>query len=267
MIIFSRLSSRIEFSVSRSVRSAAPEKGSRQDDEKSMQLVANGRTGARPNSMAHSKGHMKILTQSMSGSHKDHARIGNRGFSLVEVLIVLIIVIVIAAMAIPKLLSMVRELRTAGDARDLNGAIVLAKMRAASNFARARVYFDLSTNTFHVDYRRATDSGWTTEGGTQYLSTGVTFGYGSLTSPPTGVAALTQAPVCLQDDMVSTNSNTACIMFNSRGIPILNSSWTPTPNDAIYVTDGRTVTGVTVSATGMTKIWRTGASSANWTQR
>ena len=68
--------------------------------------------------------------------------------------------------------------------------------------------------------------------------------------------------------MVATNTyaNTACIMFNSRGIPIDNTL-TATPNGAFYVTDGKTVTGVTVSATGLTKIWRTGAATAIWKQR
>jgi prepilin-type N-terminal cleavage/methylation domain-containing protein len=188
------------------------------------------------------------------------------GFSLVEVLTVVVITVILIALAVPSLISMVRNLRVGGDAHDLNGAIVLAKMRAASNFARARVYFDLSANTFHVEYRQATDTVWKSEGGTQYLSTGVSFGYGSLSSPPTGVSTLTQAPLCLQDDLTSTYSNTACIMFNSRGIPI-DSTWAPTPNDAIYVTDGTSVTGVTLSATGLTKIWRSDASAANWKQQ
>ena len=108
--------------------------------------------------------HMTILRQMRrSRKKKSDTGIGNPGFSLVEVVIVVTIVIVIAGIAIPKLLSLVRELRTAGDARDLNGAIVLAKMRAASNFARARVYFDLSANTFHIEYRQATDSSWKSE--------------------------------------------------------------------------------------------------------
>jgi hypothetical protein len=95
-----------------------------------------------------------------------------------------------------------------------------------------------------------------------------TFGFGSLTTPPSGVASLAQGPACLKDDMVASNtySNTACVMFNSRGIPIDNTL-VATPNGAFYITDGRTVTGVTVSATGLTKVWRTGASTAIWKQR
>ena len=77
-------------------------------------------------------------------------RLRKRGFSLVEVLITTAIIVILAAVGIPTLMSMVRGLRTAGDARDLNGAIIQAKMRAASNFSRARLYANLSANTFHI---------------------------------------------------------------------------------------------------------------------
>src|SRR5260370_42673835 len=102
-----------------------------------------------------------------------------------------------AGMAMPNLKSMIQNLRTVGDARDLNGAIVLAKMRAASQFARARVYADLSANTFRVEWQKSGTTTWTAEGGSQPLSTGVSFGYGSLTTPPANTqASLAQAPLC-----------------------------------------------------------------------
>ena len=198
-------------------------------------------------------------------STTDTGESGNHGFSLVEMLLVTTVVIVVAAIGIPTLTTITKNLRTQGDARDLNGAIVMAKMRAASDFARARVYADLSANTFRVEIYPSGASSWTAEGGTTTLSQGVTFGYGSLTSAPAGMASLSQAPLCLQDDLVATYSNTACIMFNSRGIPV-DSTWAPTSGDALYVTDGNSVTGVTLVATGLTKVWRSDASSANWNQ-
>ena len=200
-------------------------------------------------------------------STTDTGESGNHGFSLVEVLLVTTVVIVVAAIGIPTLTTITKNLRTGGDARDLNGAIILAKMRAASDFAHARVYADLSANTFRVEIYPSPSgpNSWTTEGGTTTLSQGVAFGYGSLTSAPTGMASLSQAPLCLQDDLVATYSNTACIMFNSRGIPV-DSTGTPTPDDALYVTDGNSVTGVTLVATGLTKVWRSDASSATWNQ-
>jgi Tfp pilus assembly protein FimT len=202
--------------------------------------------------------HMRKTTTDF-GKSVDH------GYSLVELLVVLFIIITFAAIAIPNLMTMVGNLKTRGDARDLNGEIVLAKMRAASDYARARVYADLSAKTFHIDVYQSGGSGWVADGGTQSLSNSVTFGYGSLTSPPAGMTSLSQAPLCLQDNLTSTVANTACIMFNSRGIPV-DSTLTPTGSDALYVTDGKSITGVTVSVTGLTKIWRSDVSTANWNQ-
>jgi len=184
------------------------------------------------------------------------------GVSLLELMIVMGIVMVVAAMAIPKVMAIVQNLRTGGDARDLNGAILIAKMRASSDFAQARLHVDESTQTFWVEVEPSGSSTWTTEGGTQYLSTNVTFGFGSLTTPPSGTqTSLGQAPAC------TGFSNSDCIQFNSRGIPVDGSTNTPVGDDAIYVTDGKSVSGVTVSITGVTKIWRTDASSATWIQR
>jgi len=200
----------------------------------------------------------------------DVRKAGNPGFSLVEMLVATAIIITLAAIGIPTLMSMVRGLRTAGDARDLNGAIIQAKMRASSEFARTRLYADLSANTFRIEIQPNGTTSWTqdcTGGGScdQFLSSGVSFGYGSLTSPPTSTqAALGQATAC-KDSSNTTISNTACIIFNSRGIPITpGTSPAPTGEDAIYVTDGKSVTGVTVSITGLSRLWRSDASAASW---
>jgi prepilin-type N-terminal cleavage/methylation domain-containing protein len=195
-------------------------------------------------------------------------KIRNHGFSLVEVLMVTLIIIVLAAIGIPSLISMVRGLRTGGDARDLNGLIIQAKMRASSNFSRTRVYADLSANTFRIETQPSGTTGWTTDcpsGCNQSLSRGVSFGFGSLSSPPANTqSALAQAAAC-QDSSNNSISNTACIIFNSRGIPITPGAGpAPTGEDAIYVTDGKSVTGVTVAITGLSRVWRTDASAANW---
>src|SRR2546422_1370958 len=55
---------------------------------------------------------------------------GHRGFSMIELMIVVVVGIILTAMAIPTFRTIQRNLRTGGDARDINGEIVLAKMRA-----------------------------------------------------------------------------------------------------------------------------------------
>src|SRR5258708_10207454 len=160
---------------------------------------------------------------------------------------VTLIIIVLAAIGIPSLMSMVRGLRTAGDARDLNGLIIQAKMRAASNFSRTRVYADLSANTFRIETQPSGTTSWTTDcpsGCNQSLSSGVVFGYGSLSNPPANTqATLGQATAC-QDSTNNAIATTACVRFNSRRIPITPGT-VPSPNGehAGSLSDGEAVPG------------------------
>src|SRR5713226_2070439 len=52
---------------------------------------------------------------------------GHRGFSLIEVMLVVVVGFIIAGMAIPTFLTIERNLRTSGDARDINGEIILER--------------------------------------------------------------------------------------------------------------------------------------------
>ena len=95
-----------------------------------------------------------------------------------------------------------------------------------------------------------------TDGGTTALSTGVTFGFSAVTTaPPNTQTTIGQASQCMEDDGITAIGNTACIMFNSRGVPI-DSSFAPT-GDALYITDGMMVYGVTIAPTGMLRMWHT----------
>jgi hypothetical protein len=105
------------------------------------------------------------------------------------------------------------------------------------------------------------------------LSTNDTFSKGVVaTAPPFTQTPIAQAPNCVTALGVAI-ANTACILFNSRGIPVDASGaaplvGAPTANDALYLTDGATVYGVTVSATGQIRLWRTNPTSApSWVQQ
>jgi prepilin-type N-terminal cleavage/methylation domain-containing protein len=194
------------------------------------------------------------------------------GFSLLEVMIVLVVVLVLAAMAIPVFSSIMRNLRADGDMRSLGGDVTLAKMRAAASFTKSRVRADLTARTFQVETWNKTTNAWVTEGGTQNLSQGVSFGVGSLSTPPASTqATLGQAPLCQTDAQTAastagTVANTACFVFSSRGIPI-DQIGVPTTVDALWVTDSRSVQGVTASSTGLVRTWRTDSNAANWKKR
>lgn len=213
----------------------------------------------------------------------------SRGFSTLEVLLVMVVSLIIAAFAIPGFNQVQRTLRISGDARDLNGAINQAKMQAAADFTEARLYIDLGANqinTFHVDvWNKAGNGGtgcWQVIGDlnnpcfiagvspVQSLSPGVGFGTSGVGAPPPntqgngiGQAQLRCTPV--NGKRVGQLATTACVQFNSRGIPIDFNTGVPTGNDALYITDNTQVYGVTVGATGLGQVWAINANgNGNW---
>src|SRR5262249_9609993 len=135
---------------------------------------------------------------------------GERGFTMLELLIVIVITLIIAAVAIPGYFTMMRYLRIAGDIRDINGLTAQAKMRAAEDFTHARLRADLAANTFQLEVWDKTAGCWkpdlngpagacTAAGAAlrNSLSQGVTFGFGGVgAGAPNPQAALAQAPAC-----------------------------------------------------------------------
>jgi prepilin-type N-terminal cleavage/methylation domain-containing protein len=194
------------------------------------------------------------------------------GWTLLEISATLLILSVVSALAIPQFLMYRKDMRTFGDARDLADMVLLAKMRAASNYTHARIYADTSAQSYHIETWNKTLNGgagrWQSEGVVIPLSPGNIFAFGSLSSPPAGTqTTIGLAPAC-QDPAGGANTvaNTSCILFNSRGIPI-DSNGTPSGNQAFYITDGSSCYAGTVSATGLFQLWRTDVGAAHWIKR
>jgi len=180
------------------------------------------------------------------------------GFSLIEVFIVMIVTMIIAAFAVPKTSTLFGNLRISGDARGIANMTAVAKMRAAADFTRARLFVNLATRSYRVERWNKTPApgAWQAEAGWTPLSSGVNFGTGGMAAaPPNTQGAINQAPGCL-DDAGGAIGATACVVFNSRGIPIDNVG-TPTSLDAIYMTGPGAVYGVTIAATGQIRVWKT----------
>jgi hypothetical protein len=149
-----------------------------------------------------------------------------------------------------------------GDARNLTNATAFTKMRAAAKFTQSRLYLDLSGGAFYVQTYDKPSSSWVNEGGATQLSSTVSYSYGPVSTPPPNTqGTIAQSPQCMTTGATPTAvANTACLIFNSRGIPV-DSTGSPIGIDAVYVTDGSTVYGVTVSATGFVRLWRTNSTS------
>lgn len=197
------------------------------------------------------------------------------GFSLLEMMMVVGIIGVLTVISVPMTGNALRYIKVSGDARDLSSAASVAKMRAAAKFTKSRLYVDLTGKTFSIQTFDKTvtvpcpTGCWVTETAPTELSSTVSFSPGPVSTPPPDTqTTIDQSPACMNTAATPVAiANTACIIFNSRGLPIVSlASGAPTGDNAVYVTDGSAVYGVTVAATGFIRLWRTNAASApTWT--
>lgn len=175
----------------------------------------------------------------------------------------MLVTVTVAAFVLPFTRTSLNALNLSTDGRNVSSAVSLAKLRAAASFTQARIYVDLGAETFHVERWQKTPAAWVPEGIVKSLSSTVSFGFGGLAAaPPNTQAVIGQAAPCL-DAASQPIAGTACIVFNSRGVPV-DATNTPTPAGALYVSDGVTVYGVTVSSGGMVQLWRANVADGVW---
>jgi prepilin-type N-terminal cleavage/methylation domain-containing protein len=188
------------------------------------------------------------------------------GYTLVEILVALAVVAILAAAAVPMTASSLTAYRFQGDGQALSRTVSLAKMRAAAGFTHARLYVDLSDNTYRVETFNRTDETWVAEGGTQFLSRDVTFSDGGIDNPPPNQASMATSSPCTDDDDADI-ANTACVVFNSRGLPIDHVTRALDSTNAIYITNGIGVYGATVMSSGQVRFFWTPVGGGTWVEQ
>ena len=177
------------------------------------------------------------------------------GFTLLEIVVVIAVIGILAGIALPVMSRALAAMRLTGAARSISNLTAATKTKAAANFTRARLFVDLTSNSYHIETWNG--AAWVAAGGTTVLPTGVTFSFGVVATDPS-TAPISQAPACMDNATPPAPiGGTACMVFNSRGIPIDNAG-NPTPLDELYITDGANlVLGVTVAPTGLIGVWNT----------
>jgi len=200
-----------------------------------------------------------------------------RGYTLIELMMAVGIIGVIGAMVIPITDSSIRGSRLRGDATVIRNLIGVAKMRASSQFTRARVFATLGNpqanppvpGSFVLQVWDKTANAWVNDGGLNQLSTGVSFGFAGLNAPPPNTQVnIQQSPVCTSTLTVAGPiANTACVTFNSRGLPI-DAGGALYPRHALYITGDDAVFGTTITTTPLIRFWSSPhLANAVWTAR
>jgi prepilin-type N-terminal cleavage/methylation domain-containing protein len=186
------------------------------------------------------------------------------GFSLIELMLVVGIVGVLFVMTVPMIVSAANSFKLSGAARGIAGQLSLARLRATASFTQARLNVNAAAGTYEIDVctvKNTATGGCTTftqdpNSGTQYLPSGVTFGFPSTFAKPgqSAQTAYTQ----------TSTQTTPYIVFNSRGIPIDNNL-NPTGSDALYLMNSAgQYYAVTVYASGKVTLFRWQSASSTW---
>lgn len=183
-----------------------------------------------------------------------------KGFSLLELVFVVAIIGIIVSFVAGDVRTFNRTYKVRNDADSLADLITLARMRAASTFARVQVLCSNTTNQCSLQNKPYGATTWAADSNQQTvsLSTGVSFG--TPTGISTGVGG--QSSVTPYEGSKSQSISYATI-FNSRGLPIAdNANGTAVSDYALYlVGPDNSAMAISVDASGKASIYNLNGSS------
>ena len=201
---------------------------------------------------------MRVKTRTEIGA-------GQRGFTMVEMLVVIAIIMIISAMAMPNIMNTVQLMRMRSSGTSIAGLFEQARMSAIQqnkNVAvrnylgadnRLRYYIDISGNN---TYTLATNEPIVV----------LPDGYRVQAAPPAGIANKFPAGVTISVLGAETEGTTpgTFLAFNSRGLPcagtplcksMTGANNTAATNYVTYFTDGRQTGAVAIYQTGKVKVY------------
>jgi type IV fimbrial biogenesis protein FimT len=156
--------------------------------------------------------------------------IRERGFTLIELVVVIAIFGIVLAVAIPTFITFLPTMRLKGTAMDISAALQTSRMKAVSQNTNCEVVFNITDNSF-------TESCTTI---TTKLREGISFGVG--TDVNKNVSGVPPAPT----DFVTFSTPDDICRFSSRGT---------SEGGTIYLKNGQNQSySVTVSTGGRIKI-------------
>jgi len=115
----------------------------------------------------------------------------NKGFTIIEVIIVIVVIGIMAAIAVPNFLGYLPESRLKNASRDLFSNLQLAKIGSIKNNTDWAIVFNVAAGEYYVCSDDGGDSTWTGPGGNDTVEktvvladygSGVTYGNGSATT-------------------------------------------------------------------------------------
>jgi prepilin-type N-terminal cleavage/methylation domain-containing protein len=200
----------------------------------------------------------------------------DRGFSLVELLIVVMVAAIISAIAIPQVLAALKAYRLHGNASAISAQLNVARFRATSQYSpyRMNVIAGTTPPTFSMERLCGTDTDCQPpagpclqsyapylqadiESGAQYLSSGISF----TTTNPGGAV--------LPPSLGGTGAGSTVFYFNTRGLPVDCSGTTLANGGAvIYLKNSSNLTdAVVVSVGGRIGVYSWSPQGNSWVAR
>src|SRR5512135_140700 len=122
----------------------------------------------------------RVINNAERSTTPSPARNSQRGFSLAELILNLAIILILAAMSVPAVTKTIQTYRIQADARRIYSLVTLARMRAAADFTRGEISSNLTAGTFQMMLYDKASSSYVSEGGTEKLSSGNSFSFGSI---------------------------------------------------------------------------------------